>query len=212
MLAPAPEAELPRRAESAALNSNRPSALRAEVTSEASVPTPPFYPALRRRKLRIAHFRRKRRKIACSAAPPFPTAPALLGCGGSPDCPRRMWENRPQRVQRGAFRPGMGTSRVRSESSTRGRTGGLQGQFVFFIILRHFESRSSLRPSLPPWTAPSRLRHSHRPAVIYFCHFVQIPKIPSALLHLPSEYGRGLSARSLPALGIAAEGNYIMHI
>ena len=101
MLAPAPEAELPRRAESAALNSNRPSALRADVTSEASVPTPPFYPALRRRKLRIAHFRRKRRKIACSAAPPFPTAPALLGCGGSPDCPRRMWENRPQRVQRG---------------------------------------------------------------------------------------------------------------
>ncbi len=160
MLAPAPEAELPRRAESAALNSNRPSALRADVTSEASVPTPPFYPALRRRKLRIAHFRRKRRKIACSAAPPFPTAPALLDCGGSPDCPRRMWESRASAGPTGAYGQGWAPCRVRSESSTRGRTGGLQGQFVFLIIHRHIRNRNLLWPFLPPRTGPSHLRHS----------------------------------------------------
>ena len=41
------------------------------------------------------------KRIICMGLSLIMTATALLGCGGSPDCPRRMWENRPQRAQRG---------------------------------------------------------------------------------------------------------------
>ena len=46
--------------------------------------TPGLYPAFRRRKLHISHFRPKGRKLAHSTAPPLPTEPACAGLRRGP--------------------------------------------------------------------------------------------------------------------------------
>src|SRR5699024_5910984 len=56
-------------------------ALRAVVTGRM---TPGLYPAFRRRKLHISHFRPKGRKLAHSTAPPLPTEPACAGLRRGP--------------------------------------------------------------------------------------------------------------------------------
>lgn len=59
-------------------------ALRAFVAGEGALATPLLSPASRRRKLHIPHFRLGGRKLAHSAAPPFPNETALLGFVGGP--------------------------------------------------------------------------------------------------------------------------------
>ena len=56
-------------------------ALRAVVAGQV---TPGLYPAFRRRKLHIPHFRPKGRKLAHSTAPPLPTEPACAGLRRGP--------------------------------------------------------------------------------------------------------------------------------
>ena len=74
-------------------------ALRADVHLPTAVTTSFLYPASRRRWLHIPRFRPKERKLAHSAAPPFPTETAALGFGENPVFVRNL------RSKRGEIRP-----------------------------------------------------------------------------------------------------------
>ena len=97
---------------------------------KAGAVTPGLYPAFRRRKLHIPRFHPKRRKLAHSAAPPFPTGPTSLGSGGSPGKSSAEPQKRPKTARNS--REGLGPCWVPSRS-TQGLTGA---HGLILVILR----------------------------------------------------------------------------
>ena len=87
--------------------------------------TPGLYPAFRRRKLHIPHFRPKGRKLAHSTAPPLPTEPACAGLRRGPHFVlRRVLESGPNSLQISQVGQGLPLSSHRAHSPSQAGTRG----------------------------------------------------------------------------------------